>query len=413
MIFNIKTIKITLISFLLFCLYSTKETFAQTWWAQNSNTIENLQNIAFFDNNTGYAFGDTLSTIVKTTNQGSSWTALSPVFTRGSLRSGAFLSSGSIVAVGVHDVLNGKGLVMKTVNGGASWSADTTLPEDLFDVYFANSTDGWISGENGYIARTTDGGTNLTQLTTGTGEDIFSIHFINANEGWAVGTVDIKAVILHTTNAGTNWTSQASGVPSQLFSVFFVNSSTGWAVGAGGHIIATTDSGTTWTAQTSNAVNDLFDVYFLDANNGWVVGGGGTVLKTTDGGANWALELSNTNTDISSITMKNSTLGWFCGDGGEIRFYGMSPAAINEVNDWKENINIYPNPTKGQLSINVGNYGKDWSFVLYDVIGRLVAEKNRIKESRYFIEVNVPPGMYLLKISNNVDRAYTEKIIFK
>ena len=386
---------------------------AQTWSAQTSNTPEKLQSIAFFDNNTGFAFGDTLSRIMKTTNGGGAWTASSPVFTRGNLRSSAFLSSGSIVAVGVHDVVAGKGLVMKTTNGGTSWSADTTLPEDLFDVSFANSTDGWISGENGYIARTTNGGTNWTQLTTGTGEDIFSVYFTDANEGWGVGTVDINAVILHSTNTGTNWTMQTSGVTEPLFSVFFANNTTGWAVGANGTIIATTDGGANWLPQTSGVLNVLFDVYFLDALKGWAVGSGGTVLKTTDGGVTWVQETSGTGTDIHSINMRAENLGWFCSDGGVIHVYGMSPSAITELSDWRESISIYPNPATDRLGIDVGNYNKDWSFTLYDVVGRLVAEESRVEGNKYFIEQAVPPGIYLLRISNDVGQEYTEKIIFE
>lgn len=408
-----KKIKLCLSVYLLFFLCTTIN--AQTWWPQTSTTTVKLYNINFFDNNLGYAFGDTLSTMVKTTNSGAIWTGLSPAFTNADLRSSSFLNSNTVVAVGIHDVVGGKGVVMKTSNGGVSWSADTSIAEQLFDVSFANSTDGWISGENGYIARTTNGGTNWLQLTTGTGEDIFSVYFVNANEGWAVGTVNVNAVILHTTNAGTNWTPQNSGLLSQLSSVFFINNSTGWAVGAGGNIIATTDSGTTWTPQTSGITNDLFDVYFLDTNKGWAVGGAGTVLKTTNGGINWTLETSGTTTDINSITMRNDSLGWFCGDGGEIRVYAMNPPlAINEIDKWNIDIEVYPNPSNEWLRIDLKNYNKDWSFALYDITGRLVLDKNQINENSIVIKKNrITSGQYLLKVVNTQGQIHTEKIIFE
>lgn len=323
-----KKIKLCLSVYLLFFLCTTIN--AQTWWPQTSTTTVKLYNINFFDNNLGYAFGDTLSTMVKTTNSGAIWTGLSPAFTNADLRSSSFLNSNTVVAVGIHDVVGGKGVVMKTSNGGVSWSADTSIAEQLFDVSFANSTDGWISGENGYIARTTNGGTNWLQLTTGTGEDIFS-------------------------------------------------------------------------------------VYFLDTNKGWAVGGAGTVLKTTNGGVNWTLETSGTTTDINSITMRNDSLGWFCGDGGEIRVYAMNPPlAINEIDKWNIDIEVYPNPSNEWLRIDLKNYNKDWSFALYDITGRLVLDKNQINENSIVIKKNrITSGQYLLKVVNTQGQIHTEKIIFE
>jgi len=402
-----------LISIIALNLFVFSGAHGQIWSAQTSNTNIDLHDINFFDDNTGYAFGDTLSTVVKTTNAGDLWSGLNPVFTDVELLSSAFLGSNSaVIAVGTHDVLGGKGVVIKTSNGGSSWTTDTSIVEKLFDVSFASSTDGWISGENGYIAHTTNGGTTWTQLTTGTGEDIFSIDFVDANEGWGVGTVDSQAMILHTTNAGTNWTQQNSGVVEPLHSVFFVNNTTGWAVGANGAIIATTDGGANWSLQTSGVLNVLFDVYFLDVLKGWAVGGAGTVLKTTDGGTNWTQELSGTTTDIHSITMRNENLGWLCGDGGEIRMYGLDPTAINEVNKWRVDVAVYPNPANDWLSIDIKNAEGDWSYALYDILGKLVVEHKSNQTKMLFNRNEIIDGLYFLKISNSEGIAYTEKVIF-
>lgn len=389
---------------------------AQSWWLQTSNTTKNLQNINFYDNYFGFSFGDTLSTMVKTSNQGALWSPLSPTFTQGNIFSSAFLNSSSAVAVGVHDILGGKGLVMKTTNSGSTWTTNTTIPENLFDVSFADATNGWISGENGYIARTTDGGTNWLQLTTGTGEDIFSVYFVNANEGWAVGTVDTSATILHSTNAGTNWTKQSSGLNSQLYSVFFINNLTGWAVGTGGKIIATTNGGTTWAQQTSGVLNALFDVSFISPLKGWIAGANGTILKTIDGGTTWTPETSGTTTDLKSIIMKNDTLGWVCGGGGTIRVYGNAlPNSVNEVSQQNIHISIYPNPMTDIATVSFQNFsGESYDFTLVDVTGKKVTEQKNISDKTFLLNRNnLEPGIYFYQVSTGKGNNLNGKIIIQ
>ncbi|PCJ80306.1 MAG: hypothetical protein COA57_15065 [Flavobacteriales bacterium] len=373
---------------------------AQSWWAQTSNTTEDLMNINFYNNNTGMAFGDTLSTMVKTSNQGVLWSELSPVFTAGELLSSSYLDANTIIAVGVHDISGGDGLVMKSANGGSTWTTDTNIPEKLFDVDFATSTNGWISGENGYIARTTDGGTSWQQQTTATGEDIFSIDFVDANEGWAVGTVDSIAVILHTTNAGTNWTMQVSGVNEPLFSVFFVDNMNGWAVGANGTIIATTDGGTTWAPQTSGVLNDLFSVSFVSASHAWAVGSSGTILRTTDSGNTWTSQTSTVTGDINSIKMLTVNTGWFCGKNGQIYYYGF-PTEIPESNISNINFKIYPNPNDGNFELRIENEElRNAEVTIYNVLGERVYETYvRYQVSGIRIDISsLPKGVYFLQL---------------
>ncbi|MDX1651405.1 MAG: YCF48-related protein [Brumimicrobium sp.] len=386
---------------------------SQSWWPQTSNTNVNLMNINYYDDNNGMAFGDTLSTAIKSSNQGAVWNNLNPSFTTGDIRSSAYLTSSSIIAVGIYDVTGGNGAVMRSTNNGVTWTSDVTLPEKLFDVSFVNSTEGWISGENGYIAKTTNGGINWAQLNSGTGEDIFSLYFISSTEGWAVGTVDAMAVILHTVNGGTNWTLQTSNITTPLFSVFFVNSMNGWAVGEGGVILTTSDGGLNWSAQASGTINGLNDVYFLDANKGWAVGNGGTVIKTIDGGATWTSEVSGTTRDINSIEMRHDSLGWFCGDDGVIHVYSVEP--INSISEnslsTQEGLLVYPNPSTESVMISL-TIGKGTTDIhVYDGTGKLV--KNLITTENSFLMSceDFKPGVYLIKAISNHGNIQTAKLV--
>jgi photosystem II stability/assembly factor-like uncharacterized protein len=365
------------IHYLLFCLVVSVSSQAQSWWNQTSNTSRNLTNINFLDTYRGFSFGDTLSTTRKTTSSGVNWGTVNMAYTKGKIRSSAFLNPSTLIAVGVHDKPNGKGIIFKTQNDGNTWSVDTNITEKLFDVSFVSASTGWISGENGYVAKSTNWGSTWLTLNTGTGEDLFSVYFVNLNEGWAVGTVDTSAVILKTTNGGTNWTRQSSGILDQLFSVFFANNMNGWAVGANGTILSTLNGGTNWVQQISGVQVDLFDVAFTSTLKGWAVGGNGTILKTVDGGITWTQETSGTSEDLKSISMKSDTRGWICGDGGTILVYGMNPPSnINELNTAFSNVTVFPNPASEFIKIEMNSeIVTDWEFNLFDSSGKMVFAK--------------------------------------
>ena len=97
----------TLISALLF----TCSMYAQNPWVPlNSGTTNNLFDIFFLDDNSGYSVGD-IGTIVKTTDGGTTWT---------------------------------------TLNSGVT--------STLTSIYFTDSLTGYASGNGGVLINTTDGG---------------------------------------------------------------------------------------------------------------------------------------------------------------------------------------------------------------------------------------------------------------
>jgi hypothetical protein len=55
-------------------------------------------------------------------------------------------------------------------------------------------------------------------------------------------------------------------------------------VGDYGTILKTINGGTNWTAQTSGTIINLWSVYFTSFDTGYAVGEAGTILKTTNGG---------------------------------------------------------------------------------------------------------------------------------
>jgi glucose dehydrogenase len=68
------------------------------------------------------------------------------------------------------------------------------------------------------------------------------------------------------------------------------------------------------------------------------------------------------------------------------------------LNNYDQSLNIYPNPSNSQISINVNNANIDL-VALYDNQGRLIIEFNNVSASSLDIDVsNISAGFYTLKV---------------
>ena len=217
-----------------------------------------------------------------------------------------------------------KGTIVKTTNGGDSWSTqDTGVAESFNGVRFVDANQGWVVGTNGTILRTTDGGAHWVKQAVATPDEFRSVFFTDANTGWATavrpvhyvdvyeGFDDWLASIFHTSDGGRTWTQQPVPASASLLNrIEFVDAQTGWAAGLKvdhydsggpqhlGAIYHTTDGGRMWTEQFATNMGFTFTAMdFVDASNGWAAGfphggdyTGGCTFHTSDGGTTWQVQ---------------------------------------------------------------------------------------------------------------------------
>ena len=155
-----------------------------------------------------------------------------------------------------------------------SIDANDTNGESLLAISFVNTMRGWVVGSGGTIMRTDNGGASWTAQNSGVTAELVDVFFLNPDKGWIVGE---SGTILHTTNGGDTWIPQQSNVVGYLDSIYFKTPNEGWAVGEMGVIVHTIDGGATWTFETSGVENDLVNVSFID-DKGYIVGDWGIVL---------------------------------------------------------------------------------------------------------------------------------------
>lgn len=289
-----------------------------------------LSSVCLVNATTGWAVGSE-GAMMKTVNGGATWTSQKSG-TAYWLRSVAFTDSSHGWAVG------GAGTILVTTDGGSHWktqSSGTGL--QLNSVAFTDRSHGWAVGERGLILATTDGGGHWkVQRRPDNGIDdrsVLSVSFTDSKHGRAVeqimhdGWDYYSCGILVTTDGGAHWTTQDVGLYQWLNAVTFTDLSHGWGVGRRSVLFSgslytiwsTVNGGFTWTSSTAGPAQDLNSVSFADAAHGWAVGDGGTIVSTINGGAGWASQNSGTTTDLACVDFaSNATAGLAVGGGGTI-----------------------------------------------------------------------------------------------
>ena len=331
----------------------------QTWTNLTLPSAPNfsLLDIKFIDANTGYVLGFFIfnSTIWKTTDGGQSWSTQT---TAGAnyLNNLYFLNETTGFASGGS--LGGE--MIRTTNGGASWSLVYTDSYAKHSIVFLNSLTGYCGSEQGRMYRTTDGGSTWNFVLSDGGIDVYSLNFINATTGFGFGT---GSVYIKTTDGGSNWyESQPVGASnsSQYFDAAVTPAGTIHAAGSFGAMVRSTNSGADFTFKSSVTDGYVSDIEFINTSTGYAVTGynHGDILKTTDAGNSWVSQVSTYTTSIYGISFTDAETGYLA---GSISLYKTTNGGTN----WNTVYNSTTNEiftdiyfTNTNTGYAVGSYGR-------------------------------------------------------
>ena len=240
---------------------------------------------------------------------------------------------------------------------------------DLVAVYFTTAETGWVAGDNGYLASTSDAGRTWKTYPLNTTEDINEIYFRNEKNGYLVagrkmfitqdagvswretviyrptdfknGTPEflsirfadkrrglvvgsvlnragavVDSLVMRTEDGGETWRRVMVPSKTELFHVDYNGSSHGWIVGDEGVILATADGGAKWIVQNSTTRMALFNVDFRDDDEGYAVGEKGLILRTENGGLTWQKVITTTPFNFMRVDFADDKNGWIVGYGG-------------------------------------------------------------------------------------------------
>ncbi len=234
----------------------------------------------FVDAQTGY-YGCGAGFVVKTTDGGASWTQISSGSGADVLALDRF-ANGDLIAVG------GAGQVLTRAAGVAPWRLRSTLGgANLEAVQVLGPLDVVALDATGRVHASADAGATWTPAAAVPPDLIAAdLYFKTPLEGWVVGQGFNGAALFHTLDAGATWI-PVPDFQGTYVAVDFVGAN-GWAAAVYGTLYRTTDDGASWTEhQLPGSALAIRDLDFWDANVGYAVGHGGYAVRTLDGGTTW------------------------------------------------------------------------------------------------------------------------------
>jgi len=406
--------------FSAFFCFTCAALFAQSGWiAQNSGvpSASKFHAVQFVDANTGYAIAE-----------------------------GPYVNNTDFY-----------GYFLKTINGGNTWTHDSSMGEVFWSMHFFDANTGIIGEWD--LRRTTDGGATWTEYDYySTGGPATKLLFLDNNTGYAFGPIFISKTV----NGGTSWTSVRRSNVGGLYDAAFMKNN--YAFSCGYTPWYSTNAGASWFNNPGSVSNNwtpaptplsrMWYISKLDSNNvmacgdsgivkssdggvNWInvypyvtgnpafrsmkyfnlneamaVGDEGLIVYTNDGGATWTEQESGVTTSLNKIFFISSTTGWVVGDNGVIlktttkgssTLTGVTPLNTGIADKFSLSQN-YPNPFNPSTVIKwqVAQTGFV-SVVVYDALGNEV--KTLVNENQspgsYSVEFNaasLPSGIYFYKM---------------
>ncbi len=213
---------------------------------------------------------------------------------------------------------NGNAILRYTNNGGTLWqdAALGSLPgRTVYDVAFANSSNGWAFYDDG-CAKTTNGGQTWSIHTASFNllyskasvSDPNSILVAGYNSGYG-------GKIYRSADQGITWTLIFDGVPNydKTVGFIFTDMLTGYLAlkpmtsGMPGKLLKTTNGGISWSEVSTGDQSEIVSISFINNLTGIISLSGKRILRTADGGNTWSeaaygASLSPSNTFPAAVT---------------------------------------------------------------------------------------------------------------
>jgi len=380
---------------------------SQQWSRLSSGTANSLYDVFFVNSDTGFVTGDT-GMILRTFNRGATWSALTTGVNDGFAcimfpdANTGYASGGFAGGAFTNCTL------IKTINGGDSWSDITFAPDKCGGgSYFLNPEVGFYAFAdslfwNSSIARTADGGSTWETVYSGTGW-ISYFHFVDADHGYA--TVN-NGTVLKTADGGFTWF--AVNLPGPLWGsgLFFLDENIGFVGGGPPSVTVsmykTINGGLTWSSVT--APNMIFKILFTDQTKGYALSvnttGAGIMVKSTDAGNTWVTETTPVN-NLRGMDFLNNDLGYAVGDSGAIIKYDKSTGTGNEIsmNEW---FTLYPNPATNTVTVDFNRMFTECPVLKVLNLSGQILKTQVINHNQNTIDIrDLQAGIYLVEIKSS------------
>jgi photosystem II stability/assembly factor-like uncharacterized protein len=356
------------------------ESAGSSWTQLTSPTKEHFEDIQFLNDNLGFAI--TEDEVYRTEDGGNTWQALNanppgplgrvhfPTETVG------FAVGGTSGSRTFQNTEQGMSTIIKTTDGGDTWNALTTgvrhrvtdiiAPVPNVPNFVYAMTESYVSGNNrqfAVILQSFNGGSTWSTINTPSAVFLGG-EAIHVSEGLDVMFVAGGNVLYRSVTGGASWTEVLSVSGSQLIQdIEFVDNDHGWIVGLSGLFRRTETGGATsgaWVSATSLSSGDLRRVHFVDENVGWIAGEGSalngsepSLFRSLDGGRNWANTFVDGTFTTRSITGLSADRAFACGTDGSLAVYAPAQPVSFGLVVASESLDFGETESGNELALNL------------------------------------------------------------
>ena len=222
------------------------------------------------------------------------------------------------------------GVLLSTEDGGATWVQSKKFTNDsLVQVHFSSETTGWLLCErnifnrgnnpSSYLRRTIDGGLTWekVEFQDGGRERVTRLLFNLDGVGIAFGE---GGVIFKLQEDGISWKKTQTAMHYLLLDGAYGSEKVGAIAGTGGTIMFTEDAGFTWEKATLLGDTDTrFNaVFFAGEKGAWAVGTKGRIFRSNGAGRLWRQQSSGVTANLTDVYFTSPNSGWAVGENGVI-----------------------------------------------------------------------------------------------
>jgi photosystem II stability/assembly factor-like uncharacterized protein len=371
----------------MFTLFLLSSFCASQWEIQTSGVGVTLRDVCFVDSLYGWAVGDS-GIIINTIDRGNTWVKNADLTDSIEFKQVEFLNRetgfiGGNIIQKYSTYENRKAIFLRSINGGLSWERCDSMFGVNFQFAgftFLDANNGWIGINNigasdwtnrkGILLKTTDGGKSWSIQQEKEMLLIGAIDFWNSSMGYSFWSLSIdnydNTEIYSTQNGGLEWSSIGIIKEEVVKKAKYYSPNTIWSIGYGAS--RSNDSGQSWDTWNwfSSVSTDEkrflpLDFYTFNSNKVWLLGVAwnsasnieGIILSTSNSGETWSTELQLPGYALCAISTVSEERICIVGTKGLIMHYNNYSSVSNNEQKNPNSLQVeqnYPNP----LSNNFG-----------------------------------------------------------